>query len=227
MSYSQTTALRHEKARGIVPANLDGDSIGVEPNPVLPLEEKSPIAKKRKTIPPEVQVGNGLVDLVGRGLLTQKGAASAAKVYCDALSPIFRSKGLDIYLPKTFYSILKKADVSNTKGMLLDVCPQCCHVYFEGDQDETTCPQPKCGARRDNVKQCLLFDVKAQIQSLMADYHFAKSHHYAAEFRDEGDGDIWDGDVLREWTSEQRSYDVLLYIQCTYTKVCTLVHKMS
>jgi hypothetical protein len=47
--------------------------------------------------------------------------------------------------------------------------------------------------------------VRAQIESLMGDPQFAKSHHYAAEFRKEGDGDIWDGNVLREWTSEKRS----------------------
>ena len=51
--------------------------------------------------------------------------------------------------------------------------------------------------------------------SLMGDPGFAKSHHYAASFRHEQDGDIWDGDVLREWATEKRS--VMSY----YTCICT------
>ena len=49
----------------------------------------------------------------------------------------------------------------------------------------------------------------------MGDPGFAKSHHYAASFRHEQDGDIWDGDVLREWATEKRS--VMSY----YTCICT------
>jgi hypothetical protein len=188
---SQTTARRHEQKRGIWAASVEGFAAGDDDDQhgfddpleakaafnVGPVEEKQQKAKQQKATP-EAKVSMGLVDLVGKGLLTQTGAAKAAKVYSDALSPIFETEGLDIYLPKTFYSLKKNAGVSKDKGMLLDVCTKCCHVYFKEDQDETTCPQPGCGApRQRETQQCLIFDIQSQIGSCCTDTQHTTHTH--------------------------------------------------
>ena len=93
------------------------------------------------------------------------------------------------------------------KGVVHNMCTHCFHVLAQEDVDERSCP--KCHRLLTNQAdgtplQCLIFDVRRQIEDMMGNRECAKSHHYAASFRMEGDGDIWDGSILRRWSAAKR-----------------------
>ena len=172
--------------------------------------------KRKKRCIPEKKIAEGMVDLVGQGLVTQTGATAAAQIYSDALEPIFQAHDLDVYLPRTFYTLKKNASVIEDRGIMHSICYKCCHVFSHTDQDEEVCPRPSCAVPRQISLEprCLLFDIRAQIRRQMNSPYTAKCHHYAAEFRRPKDGDIWDGDVLREWTVEKRLSTIAI-LGCT------------
>lgn len=174
--------------------------------------------KKRRiaeTVPEKI--ASGMIAMVGAKKVTQTGAVDIARLYATNLGPVLQSADIDLKLPHSFHSLKRKAGIDERKGktaadnphkgVVHDMCTYCFHVFAQEDAGERDCPV--CEKKRTTLAdgtplQCLLFDVRRQITDMMGNYEGAKSHHYAAEFREEGDGDIWDGNVLKRWTTEKR-----------------------
>jgi hypothetical protein len=174
----------------------------------------------------EEKIAYGMISMVGQKKVTQTGAADIARLYATNLGPVLERADIDLKLPASFHSLKTKAGIDERKGktaadnphkgVVHDMCTYCFHVFAQEDAGERDCPV--CEKKRTTLAdgtplQCLLFDVRRQITDMMGNYEGAKSHHYAAEFREEGDGDIWDGNVLKRWTTEKR-YSTYMYSLC-------------
>ena len=97
-------------------------------------------------------------------------------------------------LPSTAYQLKNMTNCRPGQAKLLHVCSVCDFV-FDGDQEVCT----PCGLppRMRVKRQLLVNDVRVTIQQMFALPKLAEAFEYAFH-RQPGDGDVWDGGVMRD-----------------------------
>lgn len=117
----------------------------------------------------------------------------AAELIVKLVNAHVAGRTLHDKLPATAYQLKKLTNCRPGNAKLLHVCPACDFVFDDHQQVCTPCGLPP----RIRVKrQVLVNDIRATIQQLFAIPRLAEAFAYAS-IRKPGDGDVWDGRVMR------------------------------
>jgi hypothetical protein len=104
-------------------------------------------------------------------------------------------------LPATAYQLKLLTECSPGHAKLYPVCAQCDFVFNHG---QAQCLDCGLAPARNGKRQLLINDVAVRIRQMYANKNLAKALQYATT-RATGDGDVWDGEMLRDIPPGQSS----------------------
>ena len=191
---SSATRIQHKKDYGIANDNVSLDDEAPASPPAQALVENVVAVQVPEealsSLVNEEAFARDVVLLVVNSGITWKGAEDMVKVF----NAHCRGKTLLHNLPATGHQLKRVTSCVRGTSMLYHACPKCDYV-FDGDQGVCT----PCGLPRMlRVKrQVLVNDVGSQITRMFANPMLARAFGYAAT-RVPGDGDVWDGEVMRD-----------------------------
>ena len=155
----------------------------VEESPALPVPVES------QTINEEAFARDVVLLVVNCGL-TWKAAEDMVKVF----NAHCRGKVVTKNLPATPYQLKRITSCVRGAAKLYHACPKCDFVFNDGQGVCIPCGLPPMQRVK---RQLLVNDVGSRIQRMFANPMLARAFGYAAT-RVPGDGDVWDGAIMRD-----------------------------
>ena len=188
---SSATRILHKQMYGIA---RDDCSLDGEAPPPPSLVENVVAAQVPEEAPSllvnEEAFARDVVLLVVNSGITWKAAEDMVKVF----NAHCRGKTLLHNLPATGHQLKRVTSCVRGTAKLYHACPKCDYL-FNGDQGVCT----PCGLppMLRVIRQLLVNDVGAQITRMFANPMLGRAFGYAVT-RVPGDGDVWDGEVMRD-----------------------------
>ena len=157
-----------------------------------------------------------VVLLVVNSGLTWKGVEDMMNV----INAHCRGKVVTKNLPATKYQLKRITSCVRGAAKLYHTCPKCDFVFKDG-QGVCTCGIPPMLRVK---RQLLVNDVPARIKRMFANPMLARAFGYAAT-RVPGDGDVWDGAIMRDIPTGNHRPRTHKHNAHTHTSLCSWYKK--
>ena len=188
---SYVTRMKHKKRFGVPGGGADEEQKDMDPpcaDDVSPGNEPSV-----PTAPLEINVDMFAKDLVL--LIVNHGVTwKAAELVVKLVNSYVLGRVLTQPLPATVYQLKKVTECRPGNAKLMHVCPVCDFVF---DGDHAVCTPCGVPPRVRVKRQLLVNDVSVTIRQMFAVPKLAEALEYAFHRRP-GDGDVWDGRIMRD-----------------------------
>jgi hypothetical protein len=191
---SHTTRIKHKQQNGLAHDNRAAEDdapstqAAHEGDQSLIVDEE---AEEEYTLfVDEEAFARDVVLLVVNSGLTWKGAEDMVKLF----NAHCKGRMITKHLPATAYQLKRVTSCAPGNAKLLHVCRNCDFVFLDGQGVCTPCELPPMMRVK---RQLLVNDVGERIRRMFANPMLAEALGYAAT-RLPGDGDVWDGSVMRE-----------------------------
>ena len=184
--------------------------------PDMPEEIKAPLASRVLQLPEvdEVAFGKDVVLLIVNHGIPWK----SAELLIKCVNAHVAGRVLDKKLPATVYQLRRLTKCSPGNAKLYHVCPVCDFVFVGDSVVCDPCGRPP--ARRVK-RQIIVNDIAVTIREMFAVPQLAEAFEYAAH-RVPGDGDVWDGRVLRDVPAG--CFRIVCYYLSYYVLLFTVFH---
>jgi hypothetical protein len=201
--WSGTTVRNHIRTYGLPDEHVQHDPMP----PVEEEEEEVKLPHRACVYPPEevdmVAFAKDVVLLVVNHGIPWK----SCELLLKCVNSHVRGRVVDKNLPATVYQLRKLTHCSPGNAKLLNVCPECDFVFVDGALVCDSCGLPP----RTRVKrQMIVNDIGVTIQAMFAVPQLAEAFSYPSR-RVRGDGDVWDGVVLRDVPVGTCSNQIILF----------------